>query len=293
MSNGEYEIPDSAEPLYSNASITVTATLALLFSWFSLYPGISKEAFSHLLCILHHFILPHGNQLPASYSSASNLVKNFLVPTQEYHCCVNDCVIFRGTTSDCLQCPQCQENRYLEDGKTARKKFKYLPLGPRIRRLFSIPSMAKLLQSHQSDSRGTITRDIHDTETWKKMYSLGGVFKGESRGVSFALCADGTNPFSKEKYSYSMWPLVLSILNLPSHLRRLPEFLQLIGIIPGKSEPKNIDPYLEILVDELLELNGSVIFDAHQKCTFTLIADIFLHVLDYPGQNKLFHCHGE
>ena len=48
VSDGEYEIPDSAEPLYSNASITVTATLALLFSWFSLYPGISKEAFCNI-----------------------------------------------------------------------------------------------------------------------------------------------------------------------------------------------------------------------------------------------------
>jgi len=67
-----------------------------------------------------------------------------------------------------------------------------------------------------------------------------------------------------------------------------------MGIIPGRKEHKNIDPYLEVLVDELLQLNGSTVFDAE---SFTLIyADILLHILNYPGQNvswtKVFHCQG-
>ena len=66
----------------------------------------------------------------------------------------------------------------------------------------------------------------------------------------------------------------------------------LAGIIPGKSEPQNLDPYIEILVDELCSLNGLEFFDGyHEK--FLLNVDILLHVLDYPGQNKVFHCHGK
>lgn len=98
---------------------------------------------------------------------------------------------------------------------------------------------------------------------------------------------------SKEKCIYSMWPIVVSFLNLPSHLRWLPGFLQLVGVIPGRSESKNTDSYLDILVDELSELNGSMVFDAYQNTMFSLKADIFLHILDYPGQNKVFHCNGE
>ena len=90
-----------------------------------------------------------------------------------------------------------------------------------------------------------------------------------------------------------MWPLVISIINLPSALRRSAGFLQLMGIIPGRNEPKHIDPYIEVLIDDLRSVNGTKLYDSHQKNWFTLQAELLLHVLDYPGQNKLFNCHGE
>jgi hypothetical protein len=64
----------------------------------------------------------------------------------------------------------------------------------------------------------------------------------------------------------------------------------LIGIIPGKKEPHNMDPYLSILVDEL---NGSTFYDSYRGEHFSLKIDVLLHVLDYPGQNKVFHCQGK
>ena len=79
------------------------------------------------------------------------------------------------------------------------------------------------------------------------------MFHGDGRGLSLALCTDGTNPYSKEKNAYSMWPIMVSFLNLPSNLRRIAGFLQLVGIIPGRSEPKNTDPYMQVLVDDLKE----------------------------------------
>ena len=108
-----------------------------------------------------------------------------------------------------------------------------------------------------------------------------------------SLCLDGTNPFSKERSSYSMWPMTVALLNLPPRLRRLPGFLQLVGIIPGKSEPKKTDAYLDILVDEILSLQDSVVYDAYQRDNFNLKLSVMLNILDYPGQNKIFHCHGE
>ena len=235
-------IPD-AEPLYSGSPITITATLAVLLSWFTSFPGISKQAFGHLLFLLHHFILPENNLLPSSYSDAADMIKHLLVPAKKYDCCVNDCIIYRGIYSDSKRCPKCNENRY-SNGTTPRKVFKYLPLGPRIRRLFGNTSTSQLLQSHQDTTATRTVSDIHETDTWKKRYRIGGIINGDPRGLSLALCADGTNPFAKERSSYSMCPIVISILNLPSHLRRLSGFLQLVGIIPGKFEPKNTDPYL-------------------------------------------------
>ena len=281
------------EQLFDGSSLSVISALAILFSWFSACPGITKEAFGRLLFILHEFLLPSNNSLPASYADALALIRGLLSPTEDYHCCINDCIVYRGEYKSLTQCPQCREPRY-QSGKVPRKRFKYLPIGPRIRRYFSSAQTSQLLQSHHtvaSESHGI--HDIHHTETWTNWYSSQGIFRGDKRGLALAICADGMNPFAKEKNTYSMWPITVSLLNLHPSLRHLPGFLQLVGVIPGKAEPKNTDPYLQIIVDELHELNDSVMFDAYQNENFFLRTAVLLHIFDYPGQNKVFHCQGK
>ena len=59
-----------------------------------------------------------------------------------------------------------------------------------------------------------------------------------------------------------MWPIILTVLNLPPHVRNFGSML-LSGIIPGRAEPKNFDPYLDVLVDEIIEINGAQFFDSY------------------------------
>ena len=104
---------------------------------------------------------------------------------------------------------------------------------------------------------------------------------------AFALCADGVNPFSRDRVSHSMWPITLSLLNLPKNVRNVFKSLLLVGIIPGPNEPKNMDAYLDCLVDELLNLSNSTMYDAVAKEDFTVRLKVCLSILDYPGQNKV------
>ena len=69
----------------------------------------------------------------------------------------------------------------------------------------------------------------------------------------------GTNPlnFAKEKYLYSMCPVLLVPLNLPQSLRSSVRSILLTGIIPGPAEVKNTDPYVDVLVDEILKLQNT------------------------------------
>ena len=60
----------------------------------------------------------------------------------------------------------------------------------------------------------------------------------------------------------------------------------------GRQEAKNIQPYLEILVDELIALSNATVFDAYQQTDFKLKVEIFLHILDYPGIGKVFNVTG-
>ena len=97
------------------------------------------------------------------------------------------------------------------------------------------------------------------------------------------------NPFQHKWVSYSMSPIMMTILNLPREIRNSFSNVQLLGIIPG---PKTLNPYLKIVVDEFLTITNKDVFDAYSGATFQLKAAVLLHVLDYPGIGKLFHTMG-
>ena len=299
-------INDEGPNLYPNSQLTTVQAVSILTSWFSAFPGTSKRSFSRLLKILNSIILPKGNSLPTSYAQAISMLKPYMNTVREYHCCVNDCILYRNTETtsykSLLKCPVCGEDRYKPNTKIARKTFKYYPVGNRITRLYGNSTTSKLLQSHgPADSEeqatavnngSTLVRNIHDSKAWTDLYAITGKFHGERRSLTFALCLDGVNPFAKEKISYSMCPMILVPLNLPQYCRNSSQSLMLTGIIPGPAEVKNTDPYIDVLVDELLQINGSTVYDSYRNEYFNLEITILLNILDYPGHNKVFHCQG-
>lgn len=276
------------DKLYSGSSLSSIQAVSLLMSWFSSFPGISKQALNSLLNLLHTKILPQGNILPSNYCQAVAKLRPYLSPVKEYHCCVNDCLIFRdyceGEFSKLTVCPRCGESRYKPDNKTPRKRFKFLSVLSRIKRFYSAPTTSVLLKGHQTGA----VAGIHGSLAWNEWYRKDGLFGGDARAISFALCADGLNPFSHDKTTYSMCPLFLIPLNLPESIRKKSGPMFLTGIIPGRKEPKNMDPYVDLIVDDILSLNSTRAYDAHSDEYFQLKGNILLHVFDYPGQNKVF-----
>ena len=78
--------------LYIGANISTLQAISMLVSWFSTFPGLSKSSFTHLLGILHNFILPKENNLPTTYDEAVAKLKPFLTPVKDYHCIIfRDC----------------------------------------------------------------------------------------------------------------------------------------------------------------------------------------------------------
>ena len=281
-------------PLYSGSNMTVLEAVAQHFEWFTDHPGTSKEALSSMLHMQHNKILPEDNLLPDSYVSARRMIEPFLAKKETYHVCPNDCVLFRNKFASLTECPKCNANRY-KHGVIPERKFVYLPLGPRLIRMFRTKKLAEVIQAH-INTQGTTSfmHDIHDSPTWKYAYSTNGIFEGDPRGLSLAFCTDGVNPFSHNRIAYSMWPIMLTLLNLPREIRNDFGSILLLGIIPGNGsqEPKNLDPYLEVFIDELLLLSGSTLFDAYQSAPFQLKVDVLLYVLDYPGLGKALNMSG-
>lgn len=253
-------------------------SLVKYFTWFCEHPGISKEALSSMSAMQSE-ILPYGNRLPDSYESALGVIEPYLVTSDVYDVCPNDCVIFRGEFESLSECPKCGGKSYIsERSKTAVRRFTYLPLKPRLQRMFGNTRMAEILQSHATvqHSAHHSMHYIQDSPCWQNAYSNCGVFGGDRRGISLALFTDGVNPFSHNKVVYSMWPIMLTLLDLPRKIRNHFGSILMVGILPSNKsqEPRSLNPYLEIMVDEMLELSSTIM-------------QILLHVLDYPGIGKV------
>ena len=285
----------SSTPLYDGATITILDAVVKYLFWFSDHPGVSKEALSDMLKMQHLEVLPPGNKLPGSYCDIMKLVEPFLIQPILFHACPNDCIVFRGSYTDLNTCPTCNASRYVKQGVPA-KRFSYLPVGPRLSRLFGTSSLSKIVQAHGLNGGQTtpLIYDIHEASAWTSAYSSEGKFGSDSRGISFAMNTDGVNPYSQNRVSYSMWPIILTVLNLPRDIRYAFGNFWLVGTVPGNGnkEPNSLDPYLDILVDELLAISNREIFDAYQGAPFSLKVDILMYVLDYPGISKVFNILG-
>lgn len=66
-------------------------------------------------------------------------------------------------------------------------------------------------------------------------------------------------------------------MNHPKFIQQYPS----LGIVPvnGTQEPKSLDPYLDVAVDESLKLSNVDLFDAYKSEPFKLKVEILLYVL--------------
>ena len=73
---------------------------------------------------------------------------------------------------------------------------------------------------------------------------------------------DGINPYSLQNTNYSIGPVVVINNNIPPWLSMKNEHLMLALIFPSRRQVKNMDVYLQPLVDELKELwDGINVYD--------------------------------
>jgi hypothetical protein len=83
-------------------------------------------------------------------------------------------------------------------------------------------------------------------------------FSVESRNVHLELCSYGFNLFGLFTASYSRWPMIFMIYNLPPGMCMRPEFMFLSMVIPiPDSRGWNIDFCLCPMIDELKQLWSS------------------------------------
>ena len=115
---------------------------------------------------------------------------------------------------------------------------------------------AKMMRWHHDDrTKDGAMRLPVDSPAWKNFDATFKDFSKEPRNVRFGLATDGFNPFRNMNLSYSIWPIILIPYNVPPWICMKETNFFLSVIVPGrKALGKDIDVYLQLVVDELKEL---------------------------------------
>ncbi|XP_074378057.1 uncharacterized protein LOC141719578 [Apium graveolens] len=126
-----------------------------------------------------------------------------------------------------------------------------------------------------------------DREEWKFFDRRYPSFAQEIRNIRLGLATDGFNPFGPtRKKTYSVWPLVIVVYNLPPSMCMKKPFMFMTDIVPGpNSTGKYINVCLRPLIDELKILwnTGVKIYDQSLKQNFTMRAALMWTISDYPA----------
>ena len=310
MNRQEYEefkvlMCDSEKPLFVGCKTKYTKLVAVIqLLKLKATNAWSDKSFTELLTLLAD-MLPEGNELPTSTYRAKKVLCPLGMEIERIHACKNDCVLFRKQYADLQACPVCKAPRYkrkewdpedvvAEDGAkkgSPAKVMWYLPIIPRLRRLFRNPREAELLRWHDEERKkdGKL-RHPADSIQWRNIDRKYPDFGEEPRNIRFGLSSDGMNPFGSMSSRHSTWPVMLCIYNLPPWLCMKRKYIMMCSLIQGPKQPgNNIYVYLQPLMEDLVKLwvQGEDVYDAYKGEHFNMRGLLFCTMNDLPALANL------
>ena len=175
--------------------------------------------------------------------------------------------------------------------RVAVKSMFYLPIIPRLKRLFASMHMAGHITWHyynKTDSE--VMRHPCDGVAWQHFDAVHPDFAKDPCNVRLGLCSDGFTAYSTASARpYSFWPIIVTPYNLPPEMCMTKPYMFLSCIVPGPSNPTDgIDVFLQPLVDDLRRLwVGELTYDIAKKENFTLRAALMWTINDFPAYGML------
>jgi hypothetical protein len=156
----------------------------------------------------------------------------------------------------------------------AQKQLRYMPLSPRLKRLFLSRNTARHMRWHKEHELEDTHVMTHpsDSDVWKALDDFDPEFASEARNIRIGLARDGFTPFNTNAASYSCWPVIVIPYNLPPHLCMKYDYMFLSLIIPRPDHPgEGLNEMMQPLIDDLKNLcEGVEAYDCYKKERFTL-----------------------
>ncbi|CAM8944243.1 unnamed protein product [Rhodiola kirilowii] len=259
--------------------------------------GWSDVSFTKLLTLVKD-MLPEDNTLPNRCYEAKKVMCPMGIDYEKIHACSNDCILYRNSYKDMVECPVCKSPRYKLNKETKNgskgtpsKVLWYLPPIPRFQRLFVSLEDSDNMRWH-AEKRVIDTKMHHpaDSLQWAKVDNTFLTFGAECRNLRLGLSTDGVNPHGNLSTQHSTWPMILVIYNLPPRLTMKRKYMMLSLMISGPRQPENdIDVYLAPLIEDLKLLwnEGVRTFDASRQEYFNMRAMLMCTINDFSAYGNL------
>ncbi|KAG8379756.1 hypothetical protein BUALT_Bualt07G0122500 [Buddleja alternifolia] len=244
-------------------------------------------------------MLPKGHKLPDSFYSSKKVVALLGLGVEKIDACENDCMLYWKNEKELQQCKICHHPRFKPKKRGKKKGHKdisfkqlnYLPLIPRLQRLYMSKTTAEHMIWHkESPSEEGKLCHPRDGEAWKHFDRTYPTFAVEGRNVRLGLSADGFNPHNQTSRPYSCWPVIVTPYNLPPWMCMDHPYMFLTLLVPGPRSPgRSLDVYLQPLIDELKTLwnDGVETYDVSKKQNFQMRASLMWTVSDFPAYGML------
>ncbi|VDC05579.1 unnamed protein product [Peniophora sp. CBMAI 1063] len=221
-----------------------------------------------------------------------------------YDCCVDSCAAFTGPHAALEHCPVCKKDRYAGAGpnRRPRKRFRYLPIIPRLEALAGSRSAAekRTYRAHGHKPEDDKIKDYMDSEHYQHLQRTNVIIDGKvlphryfqnPRDTALGISTDGFAPFRKR--TSTCWPLIAFDLNLPPEVRSHIEHIISLGVVPGPKKPKDMDSFLWPFVEEMLQLAVGVrAYDVLSGEVFAMRAYLILIFGDIPAMSLIMRMKG-
>ena len=286
-------------PLYASATVSLLGALLVILTICKAH-GVPNTCVDELLRALSNEILPQPNCLPKTERQATKLLRALGLGYTVIHACLKGCILFRGPYALLNRCPKCLTPRFYRRGKDKKpvKVVRHFPITPRLKRMYGTEYLSKMMTWWaENPSEDGLMRNPADAPAWKHVDAMYPDFGGEARNPRLLISTDGLNPFSFKSSSWSIWPVLIIILNLPPWLMCKKFFILLTLLIPGPHAPssKTFDVYFAPVIEELKDLwnPGVWVDDAMTRGNasgFLMRVVCLYTVTNFPGLGLISGC---
>lgn len=141
-------LQDADEPLWEGCIYSKLEAATRLLNW-KAECNVPDATYNRLLPIIKD-MLPNGEKLVGNFYETKKTLKKLGLPKEKIDACKNHCMLFYKKDSNLTHCRVCGEYRYKTVGlsKVSNLVLTYLPIGPRLQRLYMWKKTAKEMTWH-------------------------------------------------------------------------------------------------------------------------------------------------